>query len=80
MKSLVNEIETIPSESQFLFNGLLGSNLGSSANNTLFCKSLPSFQINTLLLCSDCNVVPTLDYVDNIPFKLLSPFTIYAPI
>ena len=39
MKSLVNDIETIPSESEFLFNGLLGSNSGSTANNTLFCKA-----------------------------------------
>ena len=77
MKSLVNDIETIPSESHFLFNGLLGSNSGSTANNTLFCKSLSSFKIGTLLSCSDSDVVPTLDFVDNIPFKLLSPFTMH---
>ena len=76
MKSLVNDIETIPSESQFLFNGLLGSNSGSTADNTLFCKSL-SFKIGTLLSCSDSDVVPTLDFVDSIPFKLLSPFTMH---
>ena len=49
--------------SHFLFNGLVGSNSGSAANNILFCKSLSSFKIGTLLSCPDYDIVPMLDFV-----------------
>jgi len=77
IKSLVNEIETIPSESQFLFDDILGSNSNSTANKTLFYNSLESFKIDTILLSSNCDVYPSLDYIENIPFKFLSPFIVY---
>ena len=35
-KSIASEIETIPSDQQFLFDGLLKSNSGGSSNKTLF--------------------------------------------
>ena len=45
-KSIASEIKTIPSDQQFLFDGLLKSNSGGSSNKTLFGRSLP---INILL-------------------------------
>lgn len=73
-KSIASEIKTIPSDQQFLFDGLLKSNSGGSSNKTLFGWSLP---INILLFSSGSSVFPTLNYIEDNPVKLLSPFVVH---
>ena len=76
IRSVASDIRAIPSDQQFLFDTLLISDSGGTSNKTLFGHGLPN-KINTLLFSSASSVFPTLNYIEDNPVKLLSPFIVH---
>ena len=78
IRSIAGDFENIPSDNHFFFDGLLTSDSSGTSNKTLFGQNLSSVKVNTLLLTSGTSVFPTLNYIEDIPVKLLSPFVLHG--
>ena len=77
VKSLASEIDGIAENEQFLFDGLLHVNNGGTSNETIFAKTMSTVNVDVLLSLSTSEVVPTANYIENIPCNLLPPFVIH---
>ena len=77
IKSIATEIEAIPENEQFLFNGLLCSSTGGTLNETIFGQTSSVVKIGVLMSLSNKNISPALDYIDSIPCNLLPPFVLH---
>ena len=77
VKSLVSETNGIAEDERFLFDGLICKNDGGASSETIFAKTMPVVKVDTLISLSTSEVLPTTDYIENIPCNLLPPFVIH---
>jgi len=77
IKSIATEIEAIPKNEQFLFNGLPCSSTGGTSNETIFGQTSSVVRIGVLMSLSTKNISPALDYIESIPCNLLPPFVLH---
>lgn len=72
-------IEAIPTDSHFLFHNFLTWSSGGTSNETLFGQNVSSkiVKIDTLIALPTSIVSASLEYIQNIPIKLLPPFILH---
>jgi len=79
MKSLASDIDSIPTDSRFLFNNFLTCSSGGTSNEMLFGQGVSSYlvKVDAMLSLPTSIVSPSLEYIQNIPIKLLPPFSLH---
>jgi len=76
VKNLSANSATLNDEEEVLFGQLIKSNTGGTSTETLYNQEC-QFGLQTNLSISEGNVVPSLDYLNNIGVKLLPPSVLH---